>query len=963
MKKILLTLFAASFFTLSFGTERILSGEEARKEIKDAIIIRYKNDISFPNYVEFAAGKGPMVDDFNAWLSENLPLENSSSFEVLWTTQDELGFEHLVFEQYISSNKVQYSDLRLHVKGGQVVSFSATLSSQKPENTHSLTEDAALKNALDHIGASLYFWEDQAMEELIKDMKGDTQATYFPEGEKVFIPSDLDFGGSLIPAWKFNISALEPAYGADVYVNATTGEILLEDLTLKHIDTTGTAKTHFSGLRTMTTDYRQGKFYTEESGRGGGIETYDMLNGTSFAAAVILSNDSNYWHDTLPYKYSTDAHWGAEQVYDYYLNIHGRNSLDDKGFVLRSYTHYGVNYANAFWNGQFMAYGDGSSTSEAFTALDVCGHEFTHGVDQFSSNLVYQDEPGALDESFADIFGNTVEFHVKPDPVKNWEVGEDRGTPIRSMSNPKRFRDPDTYGGQYYYTGPSDNGGVHTNSGVQNFWFYLLSVGGSGTNDNGDAYNVTAITIQKAEKIAYRNRAKYLSSNSDHEDARFYSLLSARDLYGGCGQEVRSTAEAWYAVGVGGRHTTVVTADFDLEGPTSCKVPFEVTFENLSNHNANTYLWEFGDGNTSNQFEPTHTYTSEGTYTVKLTATGGFICSSNSDTETKASFIQIDIPDDVDIDPYTICEGYAARIRASTPDQAFWFIDSSDVTPVFIGNPYVSQPLTQDTFFYVANGWEFSTDSVGIPDNSGLGGNHTTPGYGLEFDVLEGLTLESVTVYSGASGYRGIDLIYDDTVRQTELVNLGVGEFEVDLNFKLEPKNGYVLRISDWVASVDLYRNNSGANYPYKLNGLISIERAVNPDYETVENYYYYFYNWKVKRDDCIGTKYKAPVTIDYDPNCIPYVGVEEKNSLSQVKVYPNPTRGAFSIDFEIANDEELMIQMIDARGAVVFVERDILFNKGMHTYNIDGNSLSKGIYIVQIIGQSINHTQRLVVE
>ena len=153
-----------------------------------------------------------------------------------------------------------------------------------------------------------------------------------------------------------------------------------------------------------------------------------------------------------------------------------------------------------------MIYGDGSSTNgnKPLTSLDVCAHEIGHGMTSFSANLAYNKESGALNEGFIDILGNSVEFSQRPTKA-SWKLGEDFSYVIRDMANPNAYRQPDTYGGTYWVnvvgctpTGGAtgnDYCGVHTNSGVLNFWYYLLVQGGSGTNDKGFAYNVTDIGL------------------------------------------------------------------------------------------------------------------------------------------------------------------------------------------------------------------------------------------------------------------------------------------------------------------------------------------------------------------------------------------------------------------------------------------------------------------------------------
>ena len=167
----------------------------------------------------------------------------------------------------------------------------------------------------------------------------------------------------------------------------------------------------------------------------------------------------------------------------YYKATFNRNSINDAGAPLKSTVHYGSRYNNAFWNGSQMVYGDGDGVT--FTSLsggiDVIGHELTHAVTEYSSDLIYQNESGALNEAISDVFGTLVEFYDNRNP--DWEIGEDIYTPgkagdaLRSMSDPTKYGDPDHYSKRY--TGTSDNGGVHTNSGIINKQAYLLANGGT----------------------------------------------------------------------------------------------------------------------------------------------------------------------------------------------------------------------------------------------------------------------------------------------------------------------------------------------------------------------------------------------------------------------------------------------------------------------------------------------------
>jgi hypothetical protein len=212
---------------------------------------------------------------------------------------------------------------------------------------------------------------------------------------------------------------------------------------------------------------------------------------------------------------------------------------------------------NAFWNGYCMTYGDGQTYFDIVTSLDVIAHEIGHGVCQFSANLVYSGESGAINESLSDIWGACVENWATTNK-QTWLIGEDITLSypcLRNMQNPgstslpSNWRQPDTYGGGPYWTGP--NADVHINSGIMNHWFYILSVGKSGTNGIGNTYNVTGIGISKAEKIAYRAETVYMTVNTNFAYARTHTIQAAIDLYGDCSPEVQSVTNAWYAVGVG----------------------------------------------------------------------------------------------------------------------------------------------------------------------------------------------------------------------------------------------------------------------------------------------------------------------------------------------------------------------------------------------------------------------------
>jgi bacillolysin len=244
-----------------------------------------------------------------------------------------------------------------------------------------------------------------------------------------------------------------------------------------------------------------------------------------------------------------DAHNYAIATYDYYSNNYGRDSINGTGMTLKSRAHYSRNYNNAFWDGTQMTYGDGDGLT--FIPLsqdaDVVGHELTHGVTERTSGLIYQDESGALNEAWSDIFGSMVDRQEGATGKDIWLIGEDIYTPntqgdaLRNMADPAQFGDRDYYPDRY--TGTSDNGGVHTNSGIANLAFHLLVDGG--THPRGKtSVAVTGIGADAAAQIFYMANVGCLTPSSDFTAARYCTA----DVFGG--SHVTNVHDAWDAVGV-----------------------------------------------------------------------------------------------------------------------------------------------------------------------------------------------------------------------------------------------------------------------------------------------------------------------------------------------------------------------------------------------------------------------------
>jgi Zn-dependent metalloprotease len=306
--------------------------------------------------------------------------------------------------------------------------------------------------------------------------------------------------------------------------------------------------------------------------------SYSISNSVGNQNWVVNGNSGSYVINSLNNP-ALDVHWGMEKTYDFYLNVFNRNSFDGTGTSIKNYLNPPLDVIksannndtsglpnNAFaapspYNFMVFGLGDGQEMNPV-VGLDVAGHEYSHMVinnrNLALGGLTYEGESGALNESFADIFGTCIEFYAKP-TTANWTIGEDfilpNGDFGRSMSNPNLKQNPDTYKGKFWINTSdllNDHGGVHTNSGVQNYWFYLLSQGGSGTNDFGNSFSVSGIGINKARKIAYLNLTTHLGGkDATYQSAYNGSLLAAEELYGNPSAEYTSVRQAWYAVGIG----------------------------------------------------------------------------------------------------------------------------------------------------------------------------------------------------------------------------------------------------------------------------------------------------------------------------------------------------------------------------------------------------------------------------
>jgi len=380
------------------------------------------------------------------------------------------------------------------------------------------------------------------------------------------------------------------AYTADgateYFIDANDGSILLTlDAAQRQSAAIGVGTGVLNDQKKMSVTEQAGTFFADDSLRPPLLWTIDMhqnlqrtlnfLNGLIELNEPDRASDTdNKWTDGA----TVDAHAYVGYTYDYYFKRFGRKGLDNNNIQLASLVHpvnrstvfqqpssiLGTFFVNAFYAGDgIMVFGEGLPSNVTLGgqfwnylagALDVTAHELSHGVTEFSSNLIYQGESGALNESFSDMMGTSVEFFYEPagsGPMRaDYLIGEDVVTPggIRNMANPSAFGDPDHYSQRY--TGPSDNGGVHINSAIGNQWFYLAIEGGTNRTSRLSVTGVGGSNREQIEKIVYRAFTQLMPANATYSTARAVTIQAANDLYGSSSAATRAVTQAWTALGV-----------------------------------------------------------------------------------------------------------------------------------------------------------------------------------------------------------------------------------------------------------------------------------------------------------------------------------------------------------------------------------------------------------------------------
>lgn len=555
----------------------VVSGLSA--QVAKSYQITQKSEKGTPSAITFDATTDITHQTFFDNLKDEFNFQSDDKFTLIKTSKDKVGFTHYKYSQKYKNITVYGVEFIIHEKSVVISANGKFIPNLSINTTPSITKDEAVKKAMKELNLGKYRWEDESSEKALKEKTSNPKATHYPKPTLVIAPMNGNYSGEFHLCWKFNISGLKATDEWIVFIEAHNGK-LVNKISGVNKDVTGSLGTYYYGTQTMQVylDTNSATYYLTELQTRGPNHSQQIIdinaNHTalsSLTATPITDNSLSF----SAYPVAVGAHWAIEKSYDFFYSRYGRNSYDNSGSWIKvaSYYHDPADLNNAFFldADSTMFFGDGDSANTnlgegAQSALDVAGHELYHAYTRHSSNLTYQGESGALNESFSDIMGTGVKYSVFGAQSDLWLFSANTfviaGGYSRSLSDPKSRQQPTTYLSlaNYWVSTDSvnnDNGGVHTNSGVQNYWFYLLCQGGSGTNDNGTSYSVTGVGIDTALEIAFYNNTYNLTPSSTYNDAMLQSVQTAINLHGPTSPIVQSVKDAWCAVGLNCNATAI----------------------------------------------------------------------------------------------------------------------------------------------------------------------------------------------------------------------------------------------------------------------------------------------------------------------------------------------------------------------------------------------------------------------
>ena len=506
-----------------------------------------------------SAGNITFEQRFYSFLEETREISGTINpaelFKISHILRDNLGITHIRAVQQYKGIDIYGSESTLHIDAGKERFTGSFCSiSQNVQTLPEISLAGALQKTVEDITQITTYKELNPKEKEILEYNSPSCSLmlYDTGNQKYALTWAVTIRPNFIEEWKY-------------FINAVTGEIIHKfNNTFSDGPAIATGYDLNNVLRTIDTYLETGSYYLLNSSEA-------MYNATTEEGIILTLDANNTSTSNLDFSYVTStnntwnqkdaisAHYHATKTYEYFKNTFDRNSINGKGGNIISLVNVaeddGSSMENAFWNGKAVFYGNGGNYFKPLAgALDVAAHELGHGVVTNTANLEYYGQSGAINETFADIFGSMVDRD-------DWLIGEDITKTTFSPSGALRnMADPHNMGSSsnpYWqpkhlsemYLGNSDNGGVHINSGIGNYVYYQYA---------------SAVTKEKAEKVFYRALSNYLTKISQFIDFRIAAIQSAVDLYGPNSQESIKAAEAFDAAGIYEEAQVDKTQDYDV---------------------------------------------------------------------------------------------------------------------------------------------------------------------------------------------------------------------------------------------------------------------------------------------------------------------------------------------------------------------------------------------------------------
>lgn len=481
--------------------------------------------------------------DFFSEYKATLNIQDGSTFILEKSGFSKFSKNHLKYRQYHNGIPVFGHFVTLHVNNGIVDHVSGRVAYSFEEKKQKTFEKEDIVSLL------MPFFQLDESGDFIEIR--DAEVRQF---EKIFIdPAFPATSNKYVQAFDVHLFSQATGKHVQYIVDAHEFGILFsQDLVCSFFPKGSAPSYHYGTVEIETEQVEENKYVLRDVTRGKGNTTFvNTIQGD-----VLLSDDDNIWEKPTAVArlghVAFDAHYSTMKFYDFLDQRFQYSGIDGNGrsMIARVNINNGADLVNAFWNNQNAAFGNGNCHYHPLTTLSIVGHEFAHGITSDNSKLIYSGESGALNESFSDIIGKAFELIENPSGFQ-WPIGHEIvatrfARPLRSMEDPTIYSNPKMYKGKHW----RDGGGVHSNSGVLNHWFYLMVNGGSGKNEVDTAYNVLPVDVQDVLDIVFLCQTSYLEPSSGYPEMYEFSKLACKSLFGENSPQYTSLTEAWKAVGL-----------------------------------------------------------------------------------------------------------------------------------------------------------------------------------------------------------------------------------------------------------------------------------------------------------------------------------------------------------------------------------------------------------------------------